>query len=209
MEIPKIILNNFFTRHSLEQIDDFPMNILSKRLQAMVADLSFSMVVFFPLFLLLIISFFIVEAFSLESEPSILSPIAYVLMLVWQFVLLNKDIANGMSAGKRTFGFKIIDFKTKQEASQMQCMLRNVTMFVWPLEVLVTAFNSKRRIGDLIAGTEVVEWEKHDLESLREDLELIEKMPVRVLITSSVLAVLLIYLQVNFNFIFSIIEIFN
>ncbi|TKG91573.1 hypothetical protein EYV94_21345 [Puteibacter caeruleilacunae] len=184
MRVPKIILNNYFTRKSIEDVDRFPISLFNNRLKSMISDLQYCLSIMMPVVLIMMIIFF-VSGFVEDMDN--FSTYLSIMMIPWMFILLiilNKDIAFGMSAGKRTFGFKIIDFKTKQEASQMQCMLRNVTMLIWPIEALMTAFNSKRRIGDLIAGTEVVEWEKQDLESLREDLMSMENGSFKLILVS-------------------------
>lgn len=176
MKLPKKLILNFFTKSCLKQADTFPMTILNFRLRSMVSDLWFCIALVMPFILLFMIILFIMQTFlKLEIDYTILYqyiwPIEWMLIL---FVILNKDIASGMSAGKRTFGFKIIDSQTKKEASKLQCMLRNVTMMLWPLEVIITLINPKRRIGDFIAKTEVVETETCVIDTLTQDLDSID-----------------------------------
>ncbi len=75
-----------------------------------------------------------------------------------------------MSAGKRTFGYKVIDYNTKETANDFQCMLRNATMLAGPLEVIMTLINPNRRIGGYIAKTGVVKTETKPIESLMTEL---------------------------------------
>jgi len=86
------------------------------------------------------------------------------------FILINKDFFNGQSIAKRKYGFQIIDNKSNQIASATQCMIRNITFIIWPLEVLFTLFLPKRRLGDLIAGTRLIEASKSNPESILEEL---------------------------------------
>lgn len=68
-----------------------------------------------------------------------------------------KDIINGRSLAKRITGQIIIDSKTKLPTNEIKCILRNITIPFSFIEVLVVLlFNPSKRIGDLIAGTEVV-----------------------------------------------------
>lgn len=172
MKIPQKLLFNFFTRTSLRQTDSFPANLLNARLKTMLADLWYCMAIFMPFFVVLMILFLLINPFGFSEEGFSYSYIS-VMMIPWSimlFIIINKDIASGRSAGKRVFGFKIVDFKTKENASHIQCMLRNITMMIWPLEVLMVGLNPKRRIGDFVAHTEVVKSDKLEVETLSKDL---------------------------------------
>jgi len=191
MRIPRKLILNFLTKSYLKQADSFPMTILNSRMKSMISDLWFCMAIIMPFFLLFMILFFLIQTFiypEIEYFPTYLS----VMLLPWLmllFIILNKDIASGMSAGKRTFGFKIVDIQTKKEASQLQCMLRNVTMMLWPLEVLMIIINPKRRIGDFIAKTEVVETETCVIDTLIQDLDSIDKISPRLILISLLITV--------------------
>lgn len=76
---------------------------------------------------------------------------AYVLSL-----MLNKDLLNGMSLGKRKVGLQIVNIRTNETASSLKCALRNSLIFIWPFEILTLLFYPERRLGDLIAGTKVI-----------------------------------------------------
>ncbi|AXT59280.1 hypothetical protein D1816_02590 [Aquimarina sp. AD10] len=94
---------------------------------------------------------------------------AFFLMI---FVYLNKDFFNSKSPAKRISGYQVINRRTKSPATELQCFVRNLTIFVaWPLEVVVGFMNPGRRIGDFIANTEVVESEKEKLKSIWTDLK--------------------------------------
>jgi len=67
--------------------------------------------------------------------------------------LFNKDFFGGQSVVHRKLGYKVLDVKTKETGSKIQCMVRNLTGPIWPIEVIFLLVNSKRRLGDLIAGT--------------------------------------------------------
>jgi uncharacterized RDD family membrane protein YckC len=99
--------------------------------------------------------------------PETLSLIAFNLMMI---VLINKDFCKGQSPVHRKLGYQVVDSKTNLPASKLKCMLRNVTAPVWPLEVIFFLAYPKRRLGDFIAGTSLVQVTPTDPESILEDI---------------------------------------
>jgi len=71
-------------------------------------------------------------------------------------IYLNKDAIKGKSPAKRSLGFVIVDYKTGEIAHPIKTLLRNITVVIWPLEVVILFFSTERRIGDYIAGTKLV-----------------------------------------------------
>lgn len=69
---------------------------------------------------------------------------------------LMKDILSGQSLAKRYIGQKVVDVRTNLPASELQCILRNIMISIWILEVLIVLVNPSRRLGDYIAGTKVI-----------------------------------------------------
>ena len=87
------------------------------------------------------------------------------------FLYFNKDVVRGRSVAKRLQGYKVVKLGTDEIASSLQCYLRNIVIPIfWPLEVLITYFNPKRRLGDFLANTEVVSAERIPLRSILDDL---------------------------------------
>lgn len=88
------------------------------------------------------------------------------------FIYMNKDVVGGKSIGKRLQGYKVVKRGTTEIASSLRCYLRNIVIpLLWPMEVLITYFNPTRRLGDLIAGTEVIMAEKESITSIFKDLK--------------------------------------
>lgn len=88
------------------------------------------------------------------------------------FIYMNKDVVGGKSIGKRLQGYKVVKRGTTETASSLRCYLRNIVIpLLWPMEVLITYFNPTRRLGDLIAGTEVIMAEKESITSIFKDLK--------------------------------------
>ncbi len=72
-------------------------------------------------------------------------------------IYFNKDAIKGRSPAKRMLGFIIIDNKTGKIANPIQSVIRNLTIILWPIEVIFSIFSPQRRMGDFIAGTKVID----------------------------------------------------
>ncbi|MCK6609693.1 MAG: RDD family protein [Bacteroidia bacterium] len=86
--------------------------------------------------------------------PDLLLFGAMVIFLLSLF--LNKDVFNGQSLGKRLFNLQIIKQSTGQIATPIECVFRNVTLIIWPLEVLFILVSPSSRLGDNLVGTKLV-----------------------------------------------------
>lgn len=78
------------------------------------------------------------------------------LMLFGLSLYFNKDMIQGKSIAKRILKQEIVDIKTGEVASALKCLIRNLAIVIWPIEIIVVLINPSRRIGDFIAGTKVV-----------------------------------------------------
>jgi uncharacterized RDD family membrane protein YckC len=73
---------------------------------------------------------------------------------IFAFMLyFNKDIISGRSPAKRILKLQVVNAKTNTPANPLRCLLRNITVVLWPIEVIAALINNERRIGDYIAGT--------------------------------------------------------
>ena len=77
---------------------------------------------------------------------------AFYFMLV---PYLNKDFLQGRSPAKRLLGLQLQDMNGVP-ANELRAFLRNATGILWPIEVLLIAAGGRKRLGDYIAGTQVV-----------------------------------------------------
>ncbi|OON69447.1 RDD family protein [Hymenobacter sp. CRA2] len=71
-----------------------------------------------------------------------------------------KDSFQGKSLAKRLLKLQVVDNTTGEPASAIRCFVRNLTICLWPIEVLFTLFNPNRRVGDFIVATRVVRVER-------------------------------------------------
>ena len=62
-------------------------------------------------------------------------------LFLWVVTYLNKDIAGGRSIGKRLLGYAIVNERNEQEPRKAVCFLRNLTIFIYPAEVLFGFFS--------------------------------------------------------------------
>jgi len=67
-----------------------------------------------------------------------------------------KDCFNGRSIAKRMLKLQVVDFKTGQVASPLQCLVRDLFCIIWPVEMIVALVNPSRRLGDYVAKTKLV-----------------------------------------------------
>lgn len=84
----------------------------------------------------------------------------WVLFIPYTFAIalyLNKDALDGRSPGKRIIKARVINLSTGETAGPLRCFARNLTLWLWPVEALLVLVNQdRRRIGDYLAGTQVV-----------------------------------------------------
>lgn len=101
-----------------------------------------------------------------------------VLMFFPFFIYLNKDFLNGRSPAKRILGYQVLDRKTEEPASELQCFIRNLTIcLIWPIEVIVGLISPERRIGDFLANTKVIVAEKKKIKSIWSELRNVRFKP--------------------------------
>lgn len=113
---------------------------------------------------------------ALFIDMIIIMALAFIIMIsaellltkvYWQLVLsclpftlfLTKDCFTGMSIGRKAMGISVVNAVNKQVANPWKAYLRNIFIFIWPLELIVLAI-SNQRIGDMLTKTEVVEGKK-------------------------------------------------
>jgi uncharacterized RDD family membrane protein YckC len=89
-----------------------------------------------------------------NSMPTAINWTLYVL-LFGVSLYFNKDMIQGKSVAKRALKQEVVDIKTGEVASSLKCLVRNLTIIIWPIEVIAVLISPSKRIGDFIAGTRV------------------------------------------------------
>ena len=112
----------------------------------------------------------ILEEFGLV-HPGYSSPIANIVFFILIILFINKDYFRSKSIGKRIFGQIIINKSDSKPATSLKCMLRNLTIFIFPVEAIILVFWNKERIGDSIAGTKVVASDKEPWSTIIDEIK--------------------------------------
>ena len=85
-------------------------------------------------------------------------------MLGIAFILMFFRDVFVKSIGKYLLGLNIIDSRSKNKAKVYQRLLKNITLPLWFVEAPIVIFSKKhRRIGDLLAKTEITVDENSDI----------------------------------------------
>ena len=128
------------------------------RLGAMILDHFIMTMLMMVFFIPGMISNF-ANAFKISHEQTTFDPFGGNLMYLglWGFVVyFCKDIINGRSIAKRILNLQLVNNSTGQVASPIRCFVRNILCIIWPIEVIVAMITPSRRLGDRVAGTELV-----------------------------------------------------
>lgn len=143
------------------------INFRFHRISSMLLDHFIMTMVTVPLMILVVI-LLSKQVISFDND-SLFKSVVFFLIL---FIYLNKDFLRGKSPAKRILGYQVVNVKTEQSATELQCFIRNLTIAIaWPIEVVVGYVNPQRRIGDYIANTKVVSSDKEKLKSIWTDLK--------------------------------------
>ena len=123
----------------------------TKRIIAGIIDFIIIAVIYeIPFFILIILPLIAGGLSSINMIDRI-----FFCTLIALFLLIFKDVFKKGSVGKQIMKLEIIDIKTNEKAFLLYFILRNLTWFLSFVEVIVLMATGKR-IGDRIAGTEVV-----------------------------------------------------
>jgi uncharacterized RDD family membrane protein YckC len=128
--------------------------MFNKRIYAWIVDFLIACGIQF----VLMVFFFFIPLFSNMGVWDMNNIMARELTITYCSVmyLVIRDIMGKKSIGKRIFNLKIINKDDNTEANFAKRILRNVTMLLGPVEIVIF-FILKERLGDKIAGTNVVE----------------------------------------------------
>jgi Predicted membrane protein/domain len=137
-----------------------PINV-GTRLTAMILDHFIMTIIAMVFFIPYFISSF-THLFVDSDEPMdfnfMQGPKAYVALFGFALYFC-KDCINGRSIAKRILKLQVVDNKTGEVATPLQCFVRNIFCILWIIEVIVAITNTSRRIGDRVAGTKLVNYD--------------------------------------------------
>jgi len=84
--------------------------------------------------------------------------ILWYIALIGMALFFCKDCIYGQSIAKRILKQQVVNNKTGKIANPIRCFVRDIFMILWPIEGVATLINPQRRLGDIIAGTKVIEF---------------------------------------------------
>jgi uncharacterized RDD family membrane protein YckC len=141
-------------------MDNRPISV-GTRLGTMLLDHILMTIIVMLFFLPGMISGF-PDAFNVSHDQSdfnfMKGPMKYLSMFGFALYFC-KDTVNGRSISKRILKLQVVDNRTAQVATPLQCFVRNIFCILWPIEVVVAMTNTSRRLGDKVAGTKLVYYE--------------------------------------------------
>jgi hypothetical protein len=117
--------------------------MILKRCVAFLFDWAFAL--FLAMFLELIVGLFVTD--HLLKIALISMSYAYIYV---------KDSFTGRGLGKMAMNLSVVNAKNGEVASSKATLVRNIFTILWPIELLVLII-AKRRLGDMVAETDVVE----------------------------------------------------
>ena len=141
-------------------IESKPIGIVA-RLTSMLLDYFF--ITIFTMIVGFMIMGFAVLAGSLDLFSANSDNILICLIFLF-LIYFIKDIVKGKSVAKRIFGFIVVDNKTGEIANPIRLSARNITLILWPIEVIFSIISPQRRIGDYVAGTKLI-YDNHTLKT--------------------------------------------
>ena len=97
-----------------------------------------------------------VTKISFPDELSEFPPLFPYLVIAGMTLYLCKDCINGRSLAKRMTKLQVVNHRTGIAANPLRCMVRNIFIAIWPIELIVALINPERRIGDHVAGTRLI-----------------------------------------------------
>ena len=76
--------------------------------------------------------------------------------LLWTAYMLFRDRIPGPSIGKRMLGIRVVQMDSGRSCTWASSLWRNMTHFLFGIDALFALGERRMRLGDLIAGTQVV-----------------------------------------------------
>lgn len=89
------------------------------------------------------------------------------------FLFFIKDIFYGRSLGKRITGLSVKNISSINKTKEVYFVIRNITLIIWPIDILLLMLMPSRKLGDMIANTIVVKESEAQpfWSSLRNDIK--------------------------------------
>ena len=120
------------------------------RLKSMIIDFCIICITGVPLVILI---------FILKLENSPFYQISAISLLF--SIFLCKDLIGGGSIGNRIAKLKVVN-SNESFVTPLKLILRNIFVFIWPVEILMCFINPEKKFGDIVFGTKVVQYDNRN-----------------------------------------------
>ena len=150
-----------------------PSNKMNKRITAYGLELVYPALALLPLIFAMMFAIPVIHSliaghdFNEYYQLTTMTLIQSLLLIIGS----SKDYFGGQSIVHRTYGYKVVDNRSNLTASEVQCLMRNLTAILFPIEFVFVVINKQRRIGDFIAGTRLIQVERTDPELILKEIE--------------------------------------
>ena len=131
---------------------------IGSRIASMFLDYLFVMIVI-PVVGMVALGLYTLDAGPDEADPIIMLKGVRWIMVLTIGLWLSKDVFGGRSLAKRILRHQVVKKGTETPAHPLRTLLRNLTTLFWPIGFIWTLVRPQRRLGDLIAGTEIIAYE--------------------------------------------------
>jgi uncharacterized RDD family membrane protein YckC len=84
-------------------------------------------------------------------------PLEYALVTWFAYLMLCDGLPSGQSIGKRLCNIAVVHITTEQPCTYLQSFGRNITMILGVFDAMFIAGKSKRRLGDYLGRTKVIQ----------------------------------------------------
>lgn len=142
----------------------------SNRINSLIIDCLYIIIPMCPLWFIFGILSITID-FDENTIDKVNEVFVFIPLTIIYFFFLNKDLINGRSIAKRVYGFKVIDIETEDSPGFIKCLIRNITIFFFIVELPFLFFSPNRRLGDYLAGTMTIEIYKIPSESILNEIE--------------------------------------
>jgi uncharacterized RDD family membrane protein YckC len=87
-------------------------------------------------------------------------PLEYALVSWFVYLMLCDGLPGGQSIGKRVCRIAVVHIQSEEPCTYLQSLGRNITLVLGIFDAMFIAGKSKRRLGDYIGRTKVIQLEK-------------------------------------------------
>lgn len=99
----------------------------------------------------------IISVYEVKQGAFLIDHFELLIIGFMLFLIIVRDIPFGRSIGKRLLKMEIVRVDESRKPNIFMLFLRNVTIFIYPIEIIfyLFVFKGEKKIGDLISKTRI------------------------------------------------------